>query len=83
MNKETIEAQARQFAEEMIAGQEGKTPSTSPDMRDKAMSLMQSCFACGAATVLKTLAGMPLDEAFKELAEYVKESLEAGKEDAL
>lgn len=81
MKIETIEAQARQFAEKMIAGQEGETPSTSPNMRDKAMSLMQSCFACGAITALNTLAVMPLDEVFKELAEYVKESLKAGKED--
>lgn len=83
MKRETIEAQARQFAEKMIAGQEVKTPSLSPETRDKAMSLMQSCFVCGAVTVLNTLAGMPLDEAFKELSEYVKESLKAGKEDAL
>lgn len=83
MKIKTIEAQARQFAEKMIAGQEGKTPSPSPETRDKAISLMQSCFACGAATVLGTLAKMPLDEAFKELAEYAKETLQAGKEDAL
>lgn len=82
MNRETIEAQARQYAEELIAvWEQEKTIPT--ELKAVASMLIQNYFVIGAMTTLKSLVEMPLDKRLRELAEYARDCDNYGKEEAL